>query len=159
MIKQNKNGYKVLVLIKLTMVYNFSTCSHISYLGQSKGALGMSSIGIVVFEPGENLKFVKSLIRPIFVCINPNLKPIQLRGPSPVQNENKFQISNSNKKHTKWQMCHGMTIFLILFCKPFRVELLGLWVNIRIVMNANNWNERQRILLDNKICVGNFVVV
>lgn len=55
-----------------------------SFLGQTSGALGENSIGIVVFDDGENLKFNKSLINPIFVCIRPNLNPTQLRGPSPV---------------------------------------------------------------------------
>jgi hypothetical protein len=49
-----------------------------SYLGHSNGALGRNSIGIVVFAPGENLKFVKSLTKPIFVCISPNLKPAKI---------------------------------------------------------------------------------
>lgn len=80
LIKLNNSSIKY-----VSIYWIFSIFSHISYFGHNNGALGSSSIGIVVFEAVENLKFVKSLIKPIFVCINPNLKPIQLRGPSPVQ--------------------------------------------------------------------------
>jgi hypothetical protein len=76
--------------------HNFSTCSHISFFGQINGALARNSIGIRVFGDGENLKFSKSLMRPIFVCIKPNRSPTQLRGPSPV--ELQIWLSTTNLK-------------------------------------------------------------
>lgn len=62
---------------------NFSTRSHISLRGETMADRGENSIGIVVFEAGENLKWVKRLMRPILDCIKPNLKPMQFLGPSP----------------------------------------------------------------------------
>lgn len=56
-----------------------------SFFGQSIGAFGANSIGIVVLGDGENLKFSRSFINPIFVCMRPNLKAMQFRGPSPVE--------------------------------------------------------------------------
>lgn len=54
-----------------------------SLCGAKTSDLMSNFIGIVVRDVGENLKLVKSLTNAIFVCINPNLKPMQLRGPSP----------------------------------------------------------------------------
>jgi hypothetical protein len=63
----------------------FSIFNHISLIGESKGALRLNSMGIVVFDEGENLKFIKSLISDIFDCMIPNLNAMQFLGPSPVK--------------------------------------------------------------------------
>ena len=60
-----------------------STFNHISPSGVNKVDLAFNFIGIGVREVVENLKFIKSLINDSFVCMRPNLKAMQVLGPSP----------------------------------------------------------------------------
>lgn len=46
------------------------------FVGAKTKDLGSNIIGISVFDDGENLKFVRSLIRPTFVCISPKRSPM-----------------------------------------------------------------------------------
>lgn len=64
-----------------------------SSIGATSGTFMLNFIGMVVREEVENLKFVNNFTSESFVCMRPNLNPMQLRGPSPVKIQNYIFLS------------------------------------------------------------------
>ena len=55
-------------------------------------------------------------------------------------------------------MSHRMAVALVLSRKPIRIEFHGVRIVLGVRVNRVDWNCHQRVLLDDKVGVGDFVI-